>query len=674
MACLFGLGLGMALGQSKRDLTRWFPFCLLAITLLICLAAPLHLTHLTFLNPLEHYLIGHWGSEGHVNDTVLQRVMYFVPGLGVLVGVFYLLVFTFISMGQRLGILFTKFSPLTAYTANVFASLIGVALFSLVSFLSWPPAFWIALGAAMVVYFYRRWDQIAALVLCVVLAFLLADPRVLWSPYYRITVDECRLPADGAHPEFKYGYNINVNYDTIEGAYDNAPEKIKGLSEKQKKGTADYYDTPYIALGDKPRQILVLAAGTGNDVAAALRHGAHDIDAVEIDPAIAKLGVDLHPENPYTDQRVNVVVDDARAFMRRTDKKYDLIVFAYLDSHSVFSAMSSLRLDNYVYTKQSFEDARKLLKKDGVISVTFYYLNWWQLAHVYHALAQGTNEEPIGIFSAMGNGPTLLVGPGLDRRAVAASGLPEFTVDKASKDWGFSMDEWNKVDATTDDWPFLFLRDRSWSYTYSIGLLFTVFLGLKLVKVCFGEFTSDSIGRTMFFLGAAFMLIETKSVTQMGLLLGTTWLVNSAVIAAVLLMILLANLIQIKLQFRNLDVLYGLLFGALAFNFLFPLSVLNELPAGIRSIVGAVVLSLPLFFAAMVFAISFSRVQSPNKALGMNLLGTLVGGVMEYTSMIFGVNAMNVLAVMLYCLAYYFWRQSTAPEKHEAHSTVPQSI
>ena len=48
--------------------------------------------------------------------------------------------------------------------------------------------------------------------------------------------------------------------------------------------------------------------------------------------------------------------------------------------------MSSLRLDNYVYTKESFADAYKLLKPEGQMSVTFYYLTWWQLAHVYRAL------------------------------------------------------------------------------------------------------------------------------------------------------------------------------------------------------------------------------------------------------------------------------------------------
>ncbi len=654
MASLFGLGIGMALSSSKKNYVKWFPLFLLIVTSLICLSGPLHLVHVSFINPLEYYLIGHMsGSETGFVDSISNRLMMFVPGLFVLAGVFYLIVFTFACIGQRLGQLFTEFEqPLAAYSINVAASLLGILLFSAVSFLSLSPPIWLAIGILLCVYFYRQPLQLTFLACTLLVAFGLSNSEVMWSPYYRISLDECFLPKDGSHPSFKYGYNINVNYDTIEGAYNNNPKLIAALSAEQRKKTADYYDVPYQALGDKPRSILVLAAGTGNDVAAALRHGASRVDALEIDPTIAKLGKQLHPEKPYDNPAVNVVVNDARAFLRRTPEKYDLIVYAYLDSHSAFSSMSSLRLDNYVYTKESFADALKLLKPNGVISVTFYYLHWWQLARVYRAFEQGTGLKPIGVFSAMGNGPTLLAGPGLDVAAIKASGLKIFTIDDAAKEWKFERADWDNVDATTDDWPYLFLRDRGWSWTYGIGVIFTLFLGYRLVISCFGKFITDSTGLTMFFQGAAFMLIETKSVTQMGLLLGTTWVVNAAVISAVLLMILVATLLQMKFRFKNLNLLFGLLFGSLVLNYLFPLSALNGLGALERSAAGALVLSIPLLFAAMIFAIVFGNVKSPDKALGMNLLGTLIGGALEYLSMSFGVNAMNVIAIVLYVFAY----------------------
>jgi Spermine/spermidine synthase domain len=657
MACLFGLGLGMALAGKTPRLSRWFPLGLTIIVTIISLASPLHLVHVAFLNPLEHYLPGEFLSGQTGRDTTWARLSLFFPGLIVLVAVFYLIVFTFMGIGQRIGELLRSFRPLVGYTVNILGSLIGIALFTIVSFLSLPPPIWLLLGLVLAATYFREPDQLAVMFISMALAFGLSDSSVLWSPYYRIGVQESVLPPDAGRPPFHYGYNISVNYDAMEGAYNNGVGALAGLSAKQRRATADYYDTPYVALGDKPRSVLVLAAGTGNDVAAALRHGATEVDAVEIDPTIVQLGRELHPEKPYDHPSVHVIVDDARAFLKRTDKRYDLIVFAYLDSHSAFSAMSSLRLDNYVYTKESFQDARGLLKSDGVISVTFYYLTWWQLARVQRSLEEGSGEAPIGVFSPLDNGPTLLVGPGLKRLVVATSGLRMFSVDWAASKWHFNKDEWDQVRVTTDDWPFLFLRRPSVGWTYGIGLFFTLLLGWRLVAKSFGKFTADPIGRTMFLLGAAFMLIETKSVTQMGLIAGTTWIVNSAVVSGVLLMILAANALSIRFQFRRVMPFYALLFVALALNFVVPLSLLNGLPTVPRLVLGASVLSAPLFLASIIFAALFSAAPDPSKALGINLLGALVGGVLEYSSMMVGINALNVLASALYGLSIVWYRK-----------------
>jgi hypothetical protein len=659
MACLFGLGLGMALGTSKRELSKWFPLGLLAISAVILLAKPLNLVHVTFINPLEYYIGSTYSSN--VPDTLWHRFLLFFPGLMLLAGVFYVIVFTFMCIGQRLGRLFPEFDSLYGYTINVGASLAGILLFSVVSFFRLEPPVWLLIGAAMMVPFYPKPLQLLCIAASIGLSFVLSSKEVIWSPYYRITVDKVVLQGDGNFPPAHYGYDINVNYGTIEGCYNNSTKFLSTLSPSQAKVTADYYDTPYMVLGDKPRSVLILAAGTGNDVAAALRHGASEVDCVEIDPVIAELGLKLHPEKPYLDPRVHVIVDDARAFLRRTKKKYDLIVFAYLDSHSALSSMSSIRLDNYVYTRECFQDAKKLLKPDGVVSVTFYFMRWWQLARVYRVLEEGTGLKPEGVFSPKENGPTLLVGLKPEENLIANSGLKQFSIDSAAKQWGFNRAEWETVVPTTDDWPFLFLRDRGWSWSYAIGILFTLFLGFRLIGACFGKFATNAMGLVMFFMGAAFMLLETKSVTQMALLLGTTWLVNSAVISGVLIMILLANLIQMKTKLANFNILFAGLFLSLLLNAVFPLETLNQLDIMGRSVCGVAILSLPLFFAAFIFAMAFSKVEDPGKALGMNLLGTLVGGALEYASMAFGINSLNMIAVVLYALAFWQLSKSTRP-------------
>ena len=118
----------------------------------------------------------------------------------------------------------------------------------------------------------------------------------------------------------------------------------------------DPYNLPY-RFAPSPKSVLVLGAGTGNDVAAALRNGAQQVTAVEIDPLILKLGRQLHFEKPYDSPRVTVVVDDARSYIQNSHEQFDLIVFSLLDSHTTSSNFSNIRIDNYVYTVEAMTAA-----------------------------------------------------------------------------------------------------------------------------------------------------------------------------------------------------------------------------------------------------------------------------------------------------------------------------
>src|SRR5207237_7466004 len=81
------------------------------------------------------------------------------------------------------------------------------------------------------------------------------------------------------------------------------------------------------------------------------------------------------------------------------------------------------------------------------------------------------------------------------------------------------------------------------------------------------------INPTMFFLGAAFMLLETKAVVQLALLFGSTWLVNSLVFFAALVLILLANLTVLKTTGKGLAWHYAGLLLLLAAAVAIPLDV-----------------------------------------------------------------------------------------------------
>jgi hypothetical protein len=142
--------------------------------------------------------------------------------------------------------------------------------------------------------------------------------------------------------------------------------------------------------------VLILGAGSGTDVAAALRHGATHVTAVDIDPVILRLGAERHPDKPYSDPRVTVVCDDARHFLRTTTKKYDLVVFALIDSLTVQSSFSGVRLESYMFTKESFEAVRDHLSPRGVMVLYNYFREKWLVDRLANTAADVFGRDPLG--------------------------------------------------------------------------------------------------------------------------------------------------------------------------------------------------------------------------------------------------------------------------------------
>ena len=103
--------------------------------------------------------------------------------------------------------------------------------------------------------------------------------------------------------------------------------------------------------------MLIVGAGSGSDVALALAHGAKHIDAVEIDPRIQRSASTDHPDHPYEDPRVTRYINDGRAFLRGTDKKYDLVIFALPDSLTLVSTTANVRLESFLFTEQASESS-----------------------------------------------------------------------------------------------------------------------------------------------------------------------------------------------------------------------------------------------------------------------------------------------------------------------------
>jgi hypothetical protein len=154
------------------------------------------------------------------------------------------------------------------------------------------------------------------------------------------------------------------------------------------------------------------------------------------------------------------------------------------------------------------------------------------------------------------------------------------------------------------------------------------------------------------FMGAAFLLLETKNIVQFALLFGTTWFVNSLVFAGVLVAVYLAVETARRVRLPRPAVLYGVLIASLVLAWLVPQESLLALPIIARFFAGSALAFAPVFLANLVFAQRFSDVQNSGTAFAVNLLGAMVGGALEYLSLITGYHVLLIVIGVLYGLAF----------------------
>ncbi|MBZ0186071.1 MAG: methyltransferase domain-containing protein, partial [Candidatus Obscuribacterales bacterium] len=453
LSAFLGLSLGFIWWQKKFDFFKWSGLAVLYLAGLLICAYALGLTHLSLMPPTGIVLFGDFEETG--------STLTFAKNLAIMILVFALTAFPFVGMGQKTGQYFQRLKPLEAYGINVFGGFLGVLLFSILSFLATSPGVWLIVCGALFLLTRRRIIYAMIIALGIAYATYLApfmapyafgqeDIKTVWSPYYRIDL-RTSVFTDEEMKGKKLGTDVFINYDSFQSMVDTSEASLDQFSETIKRQILDFHGKPFMLRESKGSRVLVLGAGTGSDVEAALRNGASHVDAVEIDPEILKIGKAMHPNKPYSSPKVTTYTMDARTFLKNTTNKYDFIVFGLLDSHAAFSAMSSLRTDNYIFTKQALEEAYSHLTEDGIISIAFIAVPDWLWQRQVNNLTAAVGNKPAGWYknTKMETG-FIAAGPGL------------------SADVKFESPNWVTRDATSDidtlvcidDWPFLFLPNR----------------------------------------------------------------------------------------------------------------------------------------------------------------------------------------------------------------------
>ena len=656
LLCFVGFGLGCALA---RQTTRW-PLSLKALMgLMVVVRLPWHNGRaleglsqgLGAAADVELWLTGTvWSWLGFVAVVLLTAIL------------FLLLVWIFVPLGQIVGGQM-NLAPraLAAYSWNLLGSLLGILSFLAVSRMMLQP--WVWLGIVLIGFAMLQdspKDRVLALSLIIPLVLLLHDPSsgdhyTIWTPYQQI--EYTRTYAQNG--DFAIGA-LKVNHTGYQ-AIVNLSQSFLARHPKLLREAPD--DNPYNVafrfVGASP-SVLIVGSGTGNDVAGALRHNSSSIDAVDIDPAILEIGRREHPEHPYDSPLVSVYRTDARAFLKRTSRRYDLVLFGLLDSHTQFSDYGNMRIDNFVYTMESFREARKHLNPDGVLFLKFAVAHPWMGRRLSEMLEQTFGKPPLVFFA--GSSYT----PGAVCFAISASGRVEEALGRDASLAGFVSrnhfaTDSEAVPVTTDDWPYLYQRDRSIPRTYlTLGVL-VIFVTLGLYYRI-PEARQHAPSLFFFSMGAGFMLLETQAISRLALYFGTTWHVNGLVISVLLIALLVANQVaeyfpkSLSRGWIALPLIMGLLIA-----YWLPFNRIAGPPAFIGALV-AVVFSVPVIFAGLLFSLEFRFVAAPGAALGANVLGAVAGGLLENFSLLLGMRALLPITVAVYCVAgIALWRFETMP-------------
>ena len=629
LASFLGIGVGCLLASSRRRLFPWFPVLQTIVILSV------YYFRLEVSVPTAGSI---YFSSGTADKVVLVESTMLLPLLFVIVAAL------FVTMAQRMGREMASLPPLRGYTINIAGSLVGVAAFAVISWLQLSPVWWFGLAFLSALPL-LLWDEpldvvtarppgstralagagIVLLGISLIVVQVMARGAI-WSPYYKITVGQ-----EGP--------------DTVVEVNNIFHQSMAPVEQKEY-----FYQWPYAVFGDTFQDVLILGAGSGTDVAAALRHNVRHVDAVEIDPVIIRLGRERHPDRPYSDPRVTLVNDDARHFLRTSTHKYDLVVFALIDSLTMQSSFSGVRLESYMFTEESFRAVRDHLKPDGLLVVYNYFRERWLVDRLANTAAAAFEHEPrVHVHEARAYLGVLMAGP---RLATLTSDpkVPDqvtaFGQSHAPSPARIHQRD-SSIEPARDDWPFLYLRERSLPRHYGVTLLLILAVSTLVVMATMrGE--SGRWSWQFFLLGAGFMLLESKSIIQFALLWGSTWVVASLAIASVLAMALVANYVVATTEIRRPWLVGVILVALLGLNFLVPIGRIAFESRIVESVFYAVLMFSPILCAGLLFGSAIKRSTSLARDYGTNLLGAMVGGVGEYLSLVTGFRVLLLLIAVCY--------------------------
>ncbi|MEO6711875.1 MAG: hypothetical protein ABIM89_00430 [Mycobacteriales bacterium] len=617
LGSFLGIGLGFLVARTDFSMIPWSPV-ILALLVAFVRFAPVK------INRTSSDIIYFTSTDATGPPVWITLPLIFIAVAVILIG-----------PAEAVGRCFKGMDPLSAYRIDLMGSIVGILAFTAMSFLRAPSVAWgVIVALAFVALLLpdlrvpggvRVGPGLGVLAAAFVVLLLGAESAasgITWSPYYKVKTAQLYSPAeDGPRTRIDVNGVPHQEVRTVEARLRDEPQYRKA-----------YERFPNNTLNN----VLIVGAGSGGDVAIALSKGAKHVDAVEIDPRMYQIGREIHPNQPYADPNVDVHINDGRAFLEQSDTKYDLILFALPDSLVLVNGASAIRLESFLFTKGAVEAAKDHLAVGGGFSMYNYYRENRLIDRLGGTLADVFGHDPC-----------------VDRiggaQAVISAGITE-------ADQSCNPDEpplaAKRTAPATDDRPFVYFFGNTLPRIYLGALAAILLVSLLLVRALAGPFTGMRSYVDLFFMGAAFLLLETKNVSSFALLFGTTWVVNAIVFTGVLLAVLLAVEVTRRFKTPPLPVVYAGIAAALLLAYAVPNSALLSLGVLPRLIAAVALAFTPVFLANVAFSKRFAVSDDSRAAFAVNILGAMVGGCLEYLGLLTGYRNLLILAGLLYLAAF----------------------
>jgi SAM-dependent methyltransferase len=605
LGSFLGIGLGFLLSRGRRSVAFVSPLLLGGLVAYV------------LLQPVE---VRRGGADAIFFTTIQENTG--APIWIVLPIVFVVVAAILAGPAEIVGRCFAKMRPLDAYRLDLLGSLAGILAFTGLAFASAPPLVWGAVAA--IVYLLLLAHSRIAIAGCALFVLFLgletfsADLR--WSPYSKLEVTS----YEDGH------FLVRAN---------GVPhQEIRAAAERVR--LEPIYAASYELLErDRPGRVLIIGAGNGSDVAIALQRGATHVDAVEIDPRLLELGRELHPDRPYADPRVRTIVNDGRAFLEGTDRRYDLILYALPDSLVLVTGGGAVRLESYLFTREGIEAARARLAPGGGFAMYNYFREDWLVDRYARTVAEAFGHAPCVDRVRSAN-------ISLGQAVIAA------TLDRGDQRCEAAATTSSADEPSRDDRPFPYFRGGSIPSLYLFALAGILLVSLIAVRAIGGPLGTMRGYADLFFMGAAFLLLETKSVTTMALLFGSTWVVNAVVFAGVILAVLAAVEMTRRYRTPPLAWLFAGILVSLAVAYAVPNGAVLGLSLPLRLAAATMLAFTPIFLANIAFAKRFSETADSRSAFGVNILGAMVGGCLEYVALLTGYRHLLLIVAALYLAAF----------------------